>query len=98
MKFVFPLLLFLLSGCASLSLPQNSCDSATVSFNVGPFFSQHATITDAVKQSDGTIRVGNWQGATSYLGVLNFQQEFHNLVVQPSQPAPASAVLKPAAP
>jgi hypothetical protein len=87
----------LLTGCSSLNLPPNSCDSATVGLNVGPFFSQHATISGASKQSDGTILVGVWQGQTSYLGVVNFTQEFHNLRVQPNQTAPAVVSATPAA-
>lgn len=85
----------LLSGCSGLSLPQNSCDSATESLNVGPFFSEHAVFTNVSKTASETS-VGDFNGGTSYLGVFNFSQEVHNLHVQASGTA-ATAAAAPAA-
>lgn len=86
----------LLTGCAaSWQLPPNSCDSAVISLNVGPLFSQHATLTNVSKTSDGMV-IGDFNGGTSYLGIFNFQQSAHNLHVS-SSPAktPPAAVAPP---
>lgn len=78
---LLPLALLGLSGCSTLNkIPTNSCESATFSLNVGPFFSQSATLS-GVSKSGGVTHVANFDGKTSYLGVVNTEQTFHDLVV-----------------
>ena len=96
---ILPLLLLaaLLSGCASFSLPPGACESGNVTFQVGPFWRQDATLSGVVKKPDGTFGVTDFVGSTSYLGVLNFTQHFHDLVLLPKT-APAAVPAMIAAP
>lgn len=70
-----------LSGC--VNTPTNSLESGTVTLTVGPFFRQSLTVAGASKATDGTQKIANWEGSTSYLGVVTFTQSFHNLVIAP---------------
>lgn len=87
MKTLLLLPLLLLSGCALANLPPNSCESASFSLNVGPFFAQHATLAGVIKNSDGSYSIGNFTGDTSYLGVVTTVQSFHDLKVGAEQAA-----------
>ena len=83
----FALPLLGLSGC--INVPQNAVESGTVSLTVGPFFAQHLTVAAVSKTADGVSKVGNWEGSTTYLGIVTFTQSFHDLVIYPkTQSAP----------
>ena len=70
-----------LTGCTTL--PTNSLESGTLTLTVGPLFRQSLTVAGASQAPDGTKKVANWEGSTSYLGVVTFTQSFHNLTIAP---------------
>ena len=79
------LLLFTSSGCVNQPY---TCESASYSLHVGPFFEQDATIAGVSKQADGSAKIGNFTGSTSYLGIFTTTQSFHDLVLSANQALP----------
>lgn len=81
------LLTIALTGCTSVSdLPANSAESWTHRTTYGPFFSVGFTVAGASKAPDGTVKVGNYDGGLSVLGIFTNTDTFHDLVVAPWPP------------
>jgi hypothetical protein len=84
MKKLFALACLALCGCSTVAkLPPNSCETWTHVTTYGPFFSTHFTAVGASKAADGTLKVENYTGELSVMGIFTNSDTFHDLVIAP---------------